>query len=264
MRMLAKLKLTKPNVARKIALSGKMCALFANAQEMSADIDWYAVYADAANPKAAVVEVKLKNADGFVNSIRQEKHFDCLCKFFDIMSGSVVKPWLNYIEYMCLLDGNTVYCMPDFCLTQPSAEDACIDINAELECAEDEAPFDVSLVAVWIRSQKHETDIVLPIYPRMMYATTCNTVEVSADTYDDSTERLPPDVYRPILDVIDDLIALKSPCQMLALGASAFCGNEIDISESAYPINRLCLHINRHGKSHSIVLDADKMEEQSR
>lgn len=262
MRVLAKLKLTEPNVARKIALAGKMRALFTNAHEMSADIDWYAVYADEANPKAAVVEVKLKNADGFIDAIRKEKHFDCLYKFFDIMSGSVVKPWLNYIEYMCLFDGNTVYCMPDFCLTQPSAEDACIDIDAELECAEDEAPFDVSLVAIWIRRQGCETDIVLPIYPRIMYATTCNTIELSADTYDDSTERLPPDIYRPVLDVIDDIITLKSPCKMLALGASAFCGNEIDISESAYPINRLCLHLSRHGKSHSIVLDTDKAEVQ--
>lgn len=262
MRLLAKLKLTEPNVAKKIALAGKIHALFNQAHEMTADIDWYAVFADEANPRAAVVEVKLKNAEGFIRAIHQEKHFDCLYKFFDIMSGGVTKPWLNYIEYMCLFEENTVYCIPDFCLTQPSAEDACMDINAELECGEDEDLFDMALVAIWIRRNGQQSDIVLPIYPRILYATTMNTMELTADTYDDSTERLSPDMYRPVLDVIDELMTLESPCQMLALGASAFCGNKIDLSESAYPINRLCLNFSRHGKDYSIILDSEKMEGQ--
>lgn len=259
MRVLAKLKLTEPNVAKKIHLGGTMRAVFTIAHEMSAHIDWYATYEDAKDPRAAIVEVGLKDADGFIAAMRKEKHFDCLYKFFDIMSGSTIKPWLNYVEQMCCFDEDSVvYGIPSFCLTQPTAEDACIDINAEMDCEpDDESIFDEALVAIWIRRNDEDTDIVLPIYPRILYATTNNTLELTADTYDDSSERLSPDMYRPVLDVIDELPKLKTPCQMLALGQSAFCGEDIDISEAAYPIRRLCLNFSRHSKDYSIILDSE-------
>lgn len=256
MRLLAKLKLTEENVASKIALAGKMRAIFTNAHEMTADIDWYAVYAAESDPTAVVVEAKLRNADGFIEAIHREKHFDCLYKFFDIVSGGTIKPWLNYIEQMCLFEDATVYGIPSFCLTLPTAEDACIDLTAELDCEESDIP-DMSIVAIWIRRNDMMTDIVLPIYPRITYVTTNDTVEITADTYDDSTERLSPDVYRPVLDVIDSLTKLQGPCQMLAIDASACCGDEIDISETVYPIKRLCLNFSRRNKDYSLVLDSE-------
>lgn len=257
MRVLAKLKLTEPNAAKKIALGGKMRAVFNNAHEMSADVDWFAVFADAKDPKAVIVEAGLRHADGFADALRKEKHFDCLYKFFDIIAGGQIKPWLNYVEQMCFFDGDVVYGIPSFCLTQPTAEDACIDVTAELDCNEcDDDVFNKAFVAVWIRRQDKDTDIILPIYPRIMYATTNNTVELAADTYDDSSERLSPDVYRPVLDVIDDLVDLKSPCQMMAIHSEACCGDEIDLSETVYPISRLCLNFTRHSKNYSIILDS--------
>ena len=256
MRVLAKLKLTEPNVAKKLQLGGTMRAVFTNANEMSANIDWYATFEDAKDPRSAIVEIGLKNADGFIEAMRKEKHFDCLYKFFDILSGGTIKPWLNYVEQMCCFDDDVVYGIPSFCLTQPTAEDACIAISAELDVGEDDI-FDLAIVAIWIRSNNHDTDIILPIYPSAMYATTLDTVELCGDTYDSSSERLSPDVYRPVLDIIDDLTKLESPCQMLALDSSAFCGDEIDISEGAYPINRLCLNFTRHSKDYSIILDSE-------
>jgi hypothetical protein len=256
MRVIAKLKLTKPNVAEEIAFAGKMRAVFGANNEMTTSLDWYAVYEDAKDPFTVVMEAKLACAHNFIEAIRKEKHFDCLYKFFDIVHKGAVKPLLNYIEQMVLLDDDVAYCIPECYLTLPSAEDACVDVNAEIECGNDEI-FDMKLVAIWIRRNDQQTDIVLPIYPRILYATSMDTVELTADTYDDSNERLTPDIYRPVLDVIDYLTEMSEPCQMLAIDASACCGDEINISEKVYPINRLCLCFNRHGKAYSIVLNSD-------
>lgn len=254
MRLIAKLKLTEPNVANEIALAGKMRAVFTKAHEVPVDIDSYAVFADDADPYTAMVEVTLKNADDFINAIQQEKHFDFIYKFFDIMKGNVIKQWLNYIETMCLFEDNIAYEMPEYCLTMPTAEDACVELNAELDCEEADVS-DADIVAIWIRRDNCQTDIVLPIYMRNITVTTNNTVEISADTYDESSERLSPDVYRPVLDVIDSLTKLKSPCHMLAIDSYACCGDEIDISETVYPIRTLCLNFSRRGKEYSIILN---------
>ncbi len=255
MRLFAKLKLTEPDVANEIALAGKMRAVFNHAHEMSVDIASYAVFADDADPYTVVVEVMLKNADGFAKAIQQEKHFDCIYKFFDIIKGGVIKQWLNYIEQMSLFDKGIVYEIPEYCLTMPTAEDACIEINAALNCKEADAS-NADIVAIWIRRNNCQTDIVLPVYTRNIGVTTNGTVEMSADTYDESSERLSPDVYRPVLDVIDLLPKLQSPCQMLAIDSSACCGDEIDISETVYPIDTLCLNFSRHSKDYSIILES--------
>jgi hypothetical protein len=260
--MLAKLKLTKPNVAKDIAFAGNMQAVFNERSDVTAGIDWYAVYEDAHDPYTVVLEAKLVWAIDFITAIRKEKHFDCLYKFFDIMHKGTIKPLLNYIEQMVLLDDDASYCIPECYLTLPSAEDACIDINAEIECGNDSS-FDMKLVAILIHRKNKQTDIVLPIYPRMLYANSMDTVELTADTYDDSEERLTPDIYRPVLDVIDQLTEMSKPCQMFAVDASACCGDEIDMSEKVYPINRLCMCFNRHGKANSIVLNREKTEVQS-
>lgn len=257
MRVIAKLKLTKPNVAKEIAFAGKMRAIFSANNEVATSLDWHAVYEDAKDPFTVVMEAKLACAHNFIEAMRKEKRFDCLYKFFDIVHKGTVKPWLNYIEQLVLLDDDVAYCIPEYYLTLPSAEDACVDVTAELSVNEDENPWDISVVAVWLRRDNMDTDIVLPVYTRALEVTSMNTMELSADTYNDSMERLDPDVYRPVLDVIDQLVDLKSPCQMLAIDASACCGDEIDISEKVYPINRLCLSFNRQGKAYSIVLDSD-------
>jgi hypothetical protein len=253
MRLIAKIRLTEPCVPEEIFLFNKMHAFFSHAHEQTANIDWYSVYADAVNPYVVTAEVKLNNADGFADAIHAEKSFDCLHKFFDMVRRKCKTPLLNYIEQMCIYDGSVSYEIPSHCLTLPSAEDACIDLTAELDCYDD--MFSQDFVAIWIRRKESDTDIILPIYPRTLCETTNNTVELSADTYDDSSERLSPDVYRPVLDVIDDLVTLKSPCEMMAIHTGACCGDEIDLSE-ATPIKRLCLSFSRHSKNYNLVLDS--------
>lgn len=263
MKIKTTLKLCKPNAAKHINISGSAEFGFTHAGAVAIDATNAIVLADANNPYKVYVEVTVDNDAYFVHVMSNEKQFETVHKFFDVYFDDVKKDIVDYICDMTIIDTECAYAIEGYNLTLPNAEEGCMSCEMKLNypviTQEDLDAVDVA--ALYIR-RNESTDILLKMYVNGLFVTESRNiypkVVCCATTYDEEAERILPEDYRDVFDIIDSLIAMDGTTTCIyAVDAAACCGEDIDLNERCYPVQELTVYCNRHGKNYALKLKGE-------
>ncbi len=254
------IKLCKPDMAKHITVSGSAEFVFPKAGAVAITADNFIVLPTAHDPQQVYVEIDVNNDAYFSHVMHNEKTFDGINKFFDITADCDSTPLVNYVRRMTIVDSDCVYDIEPYNMMLPNAEEACVSFEMKLNfpAITQEDLDGMDIVALYIR-RSASTDIVLKLYVDQMSVSEPYSIYPKAtciaSTYDSESERILPEDYHDVMDVIDSLIAMdgEKTC-IYAIDSAACCGEDIDLSEPCYPVQDLTMYCTRHGKAHTIKM----------